>query len=115
MVKLNGKITGNQLNKCFDEVLKIAEKDGHILGKSSAWGICLESIEVIPNEIEVDFEANTNANDMVSWDKENPIWAINVCWLQTGKIYQVRPERYDWDLKKSFDKVAKLIKKEISK
>lgn len=113
MIKLDGKITGNQIKKRFDEVLKIAkETDGYIPGVSAAWGICLENIEVISDKIAIDFEANV-AEDMISWDKVNPVWSINIVFIQTGKIYQVRPETYDWDLKKSFDKVARLIKKEI--
>lgn len=114
MIKLDGKITGNQIKKRIDEVLKNAEKNGYIPGVSRAWGLGFDSLEIIPNEIEVEFEATVNAEDMVSWDKENPIWAVNICFIQTGKIYQVRPEMYEWDLKRVSDKVAKLIKKEIN-
>ena len=110
MIKLDGKITGNQFIKKINEVITIAKKD-FIPGKSDAEYVCLDEIEVIPDEVVVEFEANSNSDGY--WDVENSIWAVDVMFIQTGKIFQIICENYDFNLEKISNKIARLIKKEF--
>lgn len=112
MVKLDGKITGNQIKKCFNEILEKAKNDGYILGKSVY--VSFETLEIISNEIDIEFEPNFSEDGVWQEEKENPVWAVDINFIQTGKIYQVLCKYYDWDLKKVFDRIAKLIKKELN-
>lgn len=110
MIKLDSKITGTQLNKKIKEVIDITKKD-FIPGKSDARYVRLESIEVIPDEVVVEFEACSDFEGY--WDVKNPIWAVDVMFIQTGRIFQIVCENYDFNLEKISNKIARLIKKEF--